>query len=513
MGTEKKSKAVRRNKRIKVLSGRLVTLKKHINEEMEGKYSPSLIALISAACAALLMIIMLFVPNYLGVGDDGSFYRVMDAAGISYVSDAVSENSNEFFNRVYTHSALSDHSMGNEMFNSQILIVKAAVYLDDLVTGDHFFDIRILALIYGIFYIPAFYLLIKQACMRTKQFSEGIVTGFVGVFIFADVAYLTYFNSLYPEAVWLISLLYCTGAALSFQENRNFTEDFLSLVLLAVAGIVLVTSRAQCAFIGLILALYMLRLLFVRREWRWGVICVLTGLVLSTISIGSMALMEKDFNETDKFHAMTRGVLFGADDPADTLSEFGIDSSYELLADVSAYDQLPPVTAYEKIIVEEFLSRYTVQDIGRYYAGHPWKFMRMADIAIKSCFGTRRDFCGNYERSVGLPGGAKSIFWSAYSTFKNNSAPKTIGYLVILTAAACLLFGKGYTLRPGEDRRTPVLLDSMAVLLLIILQQAGVTILNSGDAAMIQHCFLVSAGMDVMTYLVFAQIAHRINIF
>ena len=513
MEKEKKSKAVRRINALIALFNWMITLKKHMNKEMEGKYSPSLIALISAAGAAFLMIIMLFIPNYLGVGDDGSFYRIMDAAGISYASDTLMKDSNEFFNRVYSRTFSPDYGMENKMLNSQVLIVKAAVWLDDLVTGDNFFDIRILALLYGFFYVPAIYLLIKQACMRVKQFSEGIVIGFAGVLIFADVAYITYFNSLYPEAVWFISLLYCIGAAVSFQENRNFLKDFLSLILLTSAGVILITSRAQCAFIGMILALYVLKLLFARKEWKWGVICVLTGLILSMISIGSMVGMEKDFDETDKFHAMTRGVLFGADDPADTLSEFGIDPSFELLADVSAYDPIPVVKPDEKIIQEEFLSKYTVFDISRYYLRHPWKFIRMVDIGIKACFGIRRDYCGNYEKSVGLPGGARSIFWSAYSTFKNSSAPKTIGYLVILVGAACLLFGKGYSLRPQEDRRSTVLLDVIAILVLIILNQAGVTVINSGDAAMVQHCFLISAGMDIMAYLVFAQIVHRINIF
>ncbi len=513
MKTEKKSKAVRRINAVIAFFHRLVALKKNINKEMEGKYSASLIALISAAVAAVLMSIMLFVPNYLGVGDDGSFYRVMDAVGISYVSEMPIEDSSIFFNRVYSHVSSSDQRIEDKMSNSQILIIKTALWLDDFLTGDNFFDIRMLALLYGIFYVPAVYLLIKQACMRVKQFSEGTVIGFLGVLIFADVAYMTYFNSLYPEAVWFISMMYCIGAAVSFQESRKFVDDLFSLFLLAAAGIVLMTSRAQCAFIGIILALYCLKLLFARKEWRWHVICVLTGLILSMISIGCMVGMEKDFDDTDKFHAMTRGVLFGSDNPADTLNEFGIDRSYELLADTSAYEALPLVKTNEKVIEEEFLSKYTVMDVTRYYLKHPGKFMRMMDSAIKSCFGTRRESCGNYERSVGLPSQAKSIFWAAYSSFKNGSAPKTIGYLVILSGAACLLFRKGYSFRLKEDRRSAVLLDSMLVLLMICFSQAGITIVNSGDSAMIQHCFLISVCMDIMTYFVFAQIAHKLNIF
>ena len=226
-----------------------------------------------------------------------------------------------------------------------------------------------------------------------------------------------------------------------------------------------------------------------------------------------MLWLEPDFDETDQFHAMTRGVLFEADDPAQVLEEFGLDPSFELLSDASLYDRLPLVTVGEDVVQEDFLRQYTPLDVGRYYIRHPGKFVRMLDIAIKSCFGVRRDDCGNYERSVGLPGGAKSLFWSAYSTFKDRSAPKTVGYLVILLGVACLLFGKGYSLRPKRETRGTVILDSFIVMLLVILYQAGVTIINGGDAAMTQHCFLVCAALDVMTYFVLAQLIHKIKIF
>ena len=112
-----------------------------------------------------------------------------------------------------------------------------------------------------------------------------------------------------------------------------------------------------------------------------------------------------------------------------------------------------------------------------------------------------------------MPERARSIFWCAWSTFKNNSAPKTIGYLVVLVGAVVMLFSRGYSIRPSEDRRSTVFLDMMMVVLLICISQAAITIVNSGDAQMVQHCFLISFGIDIMTYYVFAELVHKINIF
>lgn len=512
MQNNEESKTVRQLNRVIGLFHKLGSFRKGIDRQMEGKYSPKLIALVATAASVLLMTLMLFVPNYLGVADDGSISRVMNAAEVYYTQTEVADIYNNYFIKTYSN-VLSDYTVRDSYNNSQVLLVKTAVYLDNLVTRDKFFDIRFLALLYGILYAPALYLLIKQACMRVKNFSEGFVIGFAGMLIFSDVAYITYFNSFYPEALWFIALMYCVGAALSFQVSRSGYRDFGSLMLIVVSGIVLLSSRSQTSFIGILIAVFCLKLLFTRKNWMWGLFCVMSAFLLSFLSITCMINLESDFDETSKFHAMTRGVLFQSDNPGETLEEFGIDSSYEMLTDVSSYDYLPLVQAENEILKENFLDKYSQMDIAVYYLRHPRSFFSMLDVAIKSCFGIRREYCGNYEQSVGLPARARSIFWGAWSTFKNNSAPKTIGYLIVLIGAVVMLFGRGYSIRPYEDRRSTVFLDMLMVIVFICLSQAAITIVNSGDAEMVQHCFLISYGIDLITYYVFAELVHKINIF
>lgn len=506
------SKIINRINKIVILFKKVSQIKNHINKRMEGKYSASLIALVATALAGMLMVIMLFLPNYLGVADDGSISRVMNSAGVYYTQTEVSDIYNNYFVKTYSN-VLSGYQTRDSLLNSQVLFVKAAVYLDNVITRDKFFDIRFLALIYSVFYIPAIYLLIKQACMRVKEFSEGFVIGFIGVLIFADVGYITYFNSFYPEAIWLISLMYCIAAALSFQVKRSVYKDFGALLVIIISGIVLATSRSQTTIIAILLAVFCLKLLFTRNNWMWGLICVMSAILLSAVSVFSMINMESDFDTTSKFHAMTRGVLLEASDPGETLLEFGIDSSYELLADVSSYDYLPVVKASNPILQKDFLNQYTQLDIAVYYVRHPSALIGMLDVAIKSCFDIRREYCGNYEQSVGFPERAKSFFWGAWSNFKSNTLPKTIGYFIFLIAVVVLQFRKGYSLRFYEERRNTVFMDTMMVIVMMCLSQAIITIVNSGDAEMTRHCFLISYGIDIITYFIFVEIVHRIKIF
>ena len=71
--------------------------------------------------------------------------------------------------RTYSN-ILRDSDAGTDYFNSQVALVRIAVFLDNLFTGDKIFDIRFLALLYGFFYVPALYLLIKKACNRVKNY-------------------------------------------------------------------------------------------------------------------------------------------------------------------------------------------------------------------------------------------------------------------------------------------------------------------------------------------------------
>lgn len=515
MNLEQEKNESKAAKRINIALSALRKLgqfKQIVNQRMEGKYSARLIAFTAALTALLLMILMLFVPNYLGVAGDQTVGKVMNASGVYYTSQEISDIYNNYFVRTYSN-VMRDKTIETDYLNSQVLFVRVAVFLDNVFTQDRIFDIRFLAILYGIFYIPALYLLVKQACSRVNHFSEGIVIGFVGLLMFADVAYLTYFNSFYPEALQFVSLMYLVAAGLSFQENRSSIKDFWSLIIFVLAAGILLSTRGECTFLGIFFAVYCLKLLFARSHWMWGVICVMTAFIFSFFSISCMINMETEYDDRSKFHAMTRGVLFEASDPQKALEEFGIDASYELLADVSAYDDLPFVFSEDTQLKKDFLDQYTQTDIAAYYVRHPGSFINMLDTAIKSCYGIRKDYCGNYEKSVGLPPQAKSIFFGIWSTFKTNSAPKTIGFFAVLVAAVILLFRKGYSIRPDEDRRSTIFLDTMMLLVFTCIQQAGSAIIFSGDAELIQHCFLVSYGMDLMIFIVFAELVHKMKIF
>ena len=80
MKNHEESKTARRLNRLFAVTNRIKGLLRNVNFKMEGKYSPSRLALIVTVITALVASIILFLPNYLGVAGDGSTDEGMRSA-------------------------------------------------------------------------------------------------------------------------------------------------------------------------------------------------------------------------------------------------------------------------------------------------------------------------------------------------------------------------------------------------------------------------------------------------
>ncbi len=478
-----------------------------LNRKMKDKYSPRMIGLSAAIIVGFLWVIAIFTPPYLGVADDGTFYKVMEQSGLSYIQEDTADIYNNYYIRIYK---LDNVKSVSGIGNSQEIFIKSAIFLDRIFTKDGYFDIRFLAALYGIFFLPAVYSLVKQACIRVSNFSEAIVILVFGVLIFGDITYLTYSASLYPEALWLICLLYTAVIICSLRKGNSF----LKLFSLMLVGIPFSLSRQQCGIIGILIAGFFLRAIFLDKGLAWKLNCILYALILSISGFISLYKLEPDFSITSKYHSMTRGVLFQAENPEKALEEFGINSSYSVLANTSAYDYYPLVTSDTKVLYEGFYDKYSPYDISLYYVKHPGNFIRMMDIAVKGVTNLRRSYCGNYEMSAGMPRMAKSLFWSGWSNFKERSMPKTIGYLILLLIISFVFYGRGT--QPGSNRNplkdSQLMAETVIITAGIGITQAVITIIMSGDAEITQHGFLLGAALDVILYFTAADLLSKLDI-
>ncbi|HML49328.1 MAG TPA: hypothetical protein PKE04_21530, partial [Clostridia bacterium] len=141
----------------------------------------------------LLSALMLFVPPYLGLSNDGSFDAVLQDAGLARLDPEDADAYFNYYERVYRIETRADRPQTTP--RPVLGVIRAAVALDTLFTRDRLFDLRFLALIYAILYASALYPTILFAMQRTNVFSEGVVIGVASAMIFADVSYVARLTS------------------------------------------------------------------------------------------------------------------------------------------------------------------------------------------------------------------------------------------------------------------------------------------------------------------------------
>jgi hypothetical protein len=481
-----------------------------INRMSEGKFSATQMGIFAMIISALLLVIMLFIPPYLGMADDGSFARIANPSGIYHLDDTHDNLYLNYYTKDYMMLS-TPSGTPTAYFSSVRLLVSLAKQLDLLFTRGNIFDIRFLALLYGLLYLPAIAFLIKQASLRVKNFTECALIGIFGVVIFTDVSYITYFSSFYIEPLMFVSFLYIVGAAMALSVERH---DFLHLFIFTAAGVFLTTSKNQCAVVGALLGIYAVRLIFIKRGVIWRFACSGAALLLFFSMLFSFTYIASDFTQTSKYHAMTSGVLTEASNPEKALAEFGIGSSYSVLTDTKSGDDYPIVNSDDPSLNDGFYNKYDSASIALYYLRHPQSLLGMLDISVKAALDVRRSESGNYEKSVGLPKMAKTPFWSHWSSFKTSSVHKTIGFIFILLIAVILLFRRRRrNIEEKLPERHSIPLEAMILVLLIGLSQALITIVYSGDAEMPEHLFLFSVAIDILIYFCFAEILQRLNAF
>ena len=490
--------------------GKLSKLRARLNGYMRTKYSANLLAGLTTAVCGALTLIMLFVPNYLGMGNDSLANEKMGYYRLSYLDEDFASDdtaTNFYFTHLYELTSLD---RGTE-FSLENALVNIAKALDWAFTRDRLFDIRFLALLYTLIYLPGVYLILKAALECVKNFSEAALLSVLGALIFSDISYIAYFNSLYSDALFYILLLYMAGSALLLRREGPFQNLYVLLLGISAAGFCLVARRGYLA--GIIVAFFLLMHLRYFLEKRAKMLSIVVVCFVLSASVLSVFRVNSEFDATGKYHAMTRGVLLQSNNPAKTLENMGINASYSVLADDSLYEYYPTTQLANPLISEVFLNSYSTVDIALFYVRHPGALLSMWDLGVKAAVNLRRDYCGNYERSTGMPPMGKSLMCSAWSIFKMQSAPKTIGYLLVLLlivfgSSGRKLFGR----RTEAQRQDFTYFLTCVCLSAIAMADLTYVILHSGDAQLVQYNIVLGAVMDILLYFVVAQMLHKLNV-
>ena len=481
------------------------------NTHMSKIYSPAVAAFTGSAIVLLVALVLLFIPPYVGVADDGSLSGVMESVGLNYRRLDLEHSVGSYYTRVYLHGPqtagkLSTHRM----------FIRFAMAVDDLFTGDNLFDIRFLAFIYLLLYLPAVWLILRNLVKRVRNAAEATFLVIIAGLILGDGTIISYFSTLYPEALWYISVIWCAGFCMMLQSEKNHW-NYLGLCGLAFSGSFLILSESHCGIIGLVLMTFCMRQLMIENpNHRIRIIAVVCGAALLLSGIVSIGAGADRFTETSKLHAMTNGVLLRSQNPEETLSEFNIDPRFETLTDISCYSDYPYVLSGHPEIKEDFLSHYDLLRIMLYYARHPFSYFGLLEIGTSAAFQPLRSYIGNYEFSAGLPERARNPLFIIYSNFKNTTIPRTTGAVAILALVYCLLFRKKRGVLQGNRmlftaRERQISLDSFFTIMATGILHISAILFMSGTAELERYQMLYGSCIDCMILMFLAEILHRLK--
>lgn len=463
-------------------------------------------AAIAAAGVFLITLFALFVPPYIGMADNGDYFRILYGNGLYFNAP---DYQSQFFGHFIKTYGIFQYFNENEaaVFSSQSLFIRLAILLNQWFYDTQLFDIRFQAVIYKVLYTVAVYLLVEGVTWKIPAKYGYIVAG-IAIFIFGDTAYTAYFNSFFSESVVLIATMLVFASGLLLYRKRY--NDYVLLAIFVISALLLTTSKQQNAPVGVIVACMGVFLVLIRNQKSFRTVTGSMLVLLFAAGIGTYALIPQEFVNINKYHAMTRGVLMDSVDPEKTLESFGINKQFAILNKSIHYHPYTTVDVNSELLEHEFYSRYGFVSILAYYITHPDQAGKMLNLAAQHGFTIRPPAMGNYEKSVGKPFGAQTKFFSGYSLMKDALAPKTFGFVIIWIVVIVGLYAPSFVMAlKSRDMRAVFRLPLIVMMMLIGISGIFVSIIGAGDADLAKHEFLFTASFDLVTFVAIADMVCR----
>ncbi|MEK3772373.1 hypothetical protein MKY14_28045 [Paenibacillus sp. FSL R5-0887] len=463
-------------------------------------------AFITAFGVLLITIIALFTAPYVGMADNGDFFRSIYSNGIYFNLPDYDEQYFGYFVKQYGIFHYFNEN-GATLFSSQSLFIQLAIGLNKLFFSSEVFDIRFQAVIYTILYAAAIYLLIEAITWGMTR-KQGWVTAGIAIFIFGDTGYTAYFNSFYGESVVMITMITMFAAWLLLYQKRY--NDYVLLALFLISTIILTTSKQQNAPVGIIIAVLGCSILWIRRDKIFRILTLVSLALILFAGVFTYLNISDEFVNINQFHAMTRGVLKDSSDPEKALKSFDIDEQYAILKNSIYYEKYGTIDVNSPILQENFYSRYGFVSILKYYISNPDQLNSILNVAAQSAFSIKPAAMGNYEQSVGKEFRAQSHFFTGYSQLKKALAPRTIGFIFLWTVLVIGLYMPSFvTAIKARNFRGLQRMVLIVATIGIGLSGIFVSIIGAGDADISKHEFLFTLSFDLVTFLTVSSVIGR----
>ncbi|GGF59903.1 membrane protein [Paenibacillus albidus] len=448
-----------------------------------------------------IIIYLLFVRPFIGVADNGDFLRMMSTTGLNYY-DAAESYADRFFN--FSHSRFSYENLFKGFYpSSQIILVLIPRLIGGVFHGSYF-DIRLLGAVYGLLLLGATWLLVKHNARGS--YIAGLLLGGAILFVFYDIGYLAYFNSLFGEPVSMVFMLLTFAIGLRLTRMDRPTTKGLTVFFIAV--LFLTCSKIQNAPIGIAFALIFLRFAALQGEGNWRKLALRFSAAIFLISILLYVTAPKDLKHINLYQTVFFGILNESPDVKGDLQDLGLPERLEVLAGTNYFQTDTAIKQDDPTLQADFYDQVSHKDVLFFYLKNPGRLIDNMKYAANNSMSIRPYYLGNYEKGENKPEGSLSYTYSVWSQFKNNHVPHTLGFLLVFYGV--YFAGALFQYFRSRDIRGKVTGELMMLLGLIGIFSFLVPILGDGRADIGKHLFMFNVSFDMMVVTMFGWVLYKL---
>lgn len=465
-------------------------------------FQPEIIIILIVAA---ILTYVLIIPPIIGVADNGDFTRIMGSTGLGHLSENPDDWYFGYVNSQYksTYSPIS----GVGYFSTELILIGLSKLISRIIFWhQHIFDIRSLAVIYSTILLISMFILIKFN--RQRHIVTEIVLILLLILIFVDVGYISYFNSLYGEAVSFSFLLLTISLALYLVKQDS--HKLLTLILFFISTIVLVGAKAQNAPIGIIFAIFSTRLLKLTNERTWKKVVITFSIFLVLLSVAIYSSVPKNFKICNKYQTVFYGILKDSPTPGEDLKAFDLDPKYSVLAGTNYFLKEYPIDIKSPSFQEIIYKKVNPFKVTIFYIKHPSRLWMKLNNAASYGFKIVEGY-GNYERCFGIKYGQTARHLGIWSNFKINSFPQTFIFVATFFFSYFIVLAILHLKNPNIKNK--LYYEVLILIGVIGIVEFLVPIIGDGDADLSKHLFLFNVCFDAMFIISIVWIIHNLSFF
>ncbi|MEF3303137.1 glycan biosynthesis hexose transferase WsfD [Paenibacillus sp. GYB003] len=450
-----------------------------------------------------ILVYSLFTEPFIGVADNGDFLRVMGTVGLNYgLPDESYED--RFFG--YAHRYFSYDRFFQGFYPSTQIILVAAARLIGSVRDPSSFDIRVLGALFSVLLLAATYIIVRYNTYKSS--AVGVALAICMLFVFFDIGYAAYFNSLFGEPVSFVFLLLSAGFGLCLLNREKPSRTIIWLYFVSV--FFLACSKIQNAPAGILFAALGLRFMTLRHEPNWRRLTIGLSASIAVVSVVMYAAAPKGLKNINLYQTVFYGILHGSPDIDGDLKELGLPSHLSVLAGTNYFQTDTAIKQDAPSMKPDFYDRVSHRDILLFYVKHPSRLIDKMEFAASNSMSIRPYYLGNYLKQENKPSGAMAYGYSVWSEFKHTQMPRSLLFISAFYAIYYAVAIFEYIRR--RDRISRIRTELMMLIGLVGAIGFLMPILGDGQADIGKHLFLFNVCFDMMLvvsviWLVY-QLAH-----